>query len=340
MSSPLPALVEDERVERNVDREPPLVSSVERVFSQWGSLEASVLVSYGDELILGLYPAGLYAYDGSKWRLLYEPRDELFSAWSYDLFKGKLYVGAGTRSYGLVLEYDGDEVREALRVPDGTGGGGGLFEALTAVRGVLYAGRRNEVWATRDGVEWEKVFSFNTGKGVYLIGRQGDSIYVFEGEPIKPPTRVYSLKGSTAAEKVYHGIGAFRSHTPGSRSSYRGYLVIADFDGRVYFFKDFQLWEVYSFGSRYECRGNVAVRPKKVGDILLLAAGTGTGVLETHGELAANIGGEWVRLLTLPLNVHDVELYGENLYLACNSPARPLKEWFNTAYCCVLKLPA
>ena len=77
-----------------------------------------------------------------------------------------------------------------------------------------------------------------------------------------------------------------------------------------------------------------------MGDILLLAAGTGTGVLETHGKLVAYIGGEWARLLTLPLNIHDVEVYGENLYLACNSPARPLKSYSNSAYCCVLKLSA
>ena len=306
----------------------------------WGALEASVLVSYGDELVLGVYPAGLYAYNGSAWRRIYEPREPGFSAWSYEVFRDKLYVGAGTLRHGLVLEYDGEKVREVLKVRDGAGGGGGLFEALTAAGGRLYAGRRNELWVTESGDEWRRAFTFDTGKGVYLIGEQGGAIYLFEGEPIRPPSRVYMLRDSEVRVEEYGGISAFRSHTPGSRSAYRGQLVVADFDGRVYFFQGFKLWEAYSFASRYEVGDNIAVRPKKVGDILLLAAGTGTGVLETHGELVAYIGGEWARLLTLPLNIHDVEVYGENLYLACNSPARPLKSYSNSAYCCVLKLSA
>lgn len=312
---------------------------MEKILAKWGVLEASVLVSYGDELVLGLWPTGLFAYNGNEWRQIYTPKELGFSAWSYEIFRGKLYIGAGTYSSGLVLEYDGNEVREVLRVPDGAGGGGGLFEAMTAAGGTLYAGRRNEVWTSQDGERWSKAFEFRTGKGVYLIGEQGGSLYVFEGEPIRPPSRVYALSGSTFSERVYGDVGAFRSHTPGSRSSYRGYLVVADFDGRVYFFRNFELWEVYSFASRYEVRGNVAVRPKKAGDVLLLATGTGTGVVETHGELVAYLGGEWRRLLTLPLNIHDVEVYGDHVYLACNSPALPLKQSYNTSYCCVLRLP-
>jgi len=50
-------------------------------------------------------------------------------------------------------------------------------------------------------------------------------------------------------------------------------------------------------------------------------------------------GSEWRRLLTLPLNIHDVEIFGESIYLACNSPALPLKHGYSTSYCCVLKLP-
>lgn len=195
---------------------------MEKVLAKWGVLEASVLVSYGDELVLGLWPTGLFAYNGNEWRQIYTPKELGFSAWSYEIFRGKLYIGAGTYSSGLVLEYDGNEVREVLRVPDGAGGGGGLFEAMTAAGGTLYAGRRNEVWASQDGERWSKVFEFRTGKGVYLIGEQGGSLYVFEGEPIRPPSRVYALSGSTVSERVYGEVGAFRSHTPGSRSSYRG----------------------------------------------------------------------------------------------------------------------
>ncbi|MEM1522836.1 MAG: hypothetical protein QXU69_07410 [Thermofilaceae archaeon] len=312
---------------------------VEKVFARWGALEASVLVCYGDELVLGLWPAGLFAYNGSEWRQIYEPKEVGFSAWSYDIFRGRLYVGAGTYGSGLVLEYDGNEVREALRVRDGAGGGGGLFEAVSVAGGTLYAGRRNEVWSTGTGEQWSRAFEFKTGKGVYLIGEQGGTLYIFEGEPIRPPSRVYAISGASSVERVFSEIGAFRSHTPGSRSSYRGYLVVADFDGRVYFFRNFELWEAYSFANRYEIRGNIAIRPKKIGDLLFLASGTGTGVPETHGELVVYNGSEWRRLLTLPLNIHDVEIFGESIYLACNSPALPLKHGYSTSYCCVLKLP-
>ena len=92
----------------------------------WGALEASVLVSYGDELVLGVYPAGLYAYDGSAWRRIYEPREPGFSAWSYEVFRDKLYVGAGTLRHGLVLEYDGKRGREILEVWESSRCGIGL----------------------------------------------------------------------------------------------------------------------------------------------------------------------------------------------------------------------
>lgn len=322
-----------------ISGKPYELMAVEKVFSQWGCLEASILVSYCDELILGLWPGGLYAYDGSEWKRIYEPKEVGFSAWSYEIFRGKLYVGAGTYGSGLILEYNGDSVREVLKVPDGAGGGGGLFEALTAVGGTLYAGRCNELWSTTDGEKWSKSFQFKTGKGVYLIGEQGGVIYLFEGEPIRPPSRVYSLRGSSVEERAYSSLGAFRSHTPGTRSSLKGYLVVADFEGRVYFFRNFELWKVYSFEERFEAASNIAVRPKKIGDILFLASGTGTGVVETHGELVAHVEGKWRRIITTPLNINDVEIYGENLYIACNSPALPLKQSYNTSYCCVLKLP-
>jgi len=311
---------------------------MERVFSKWGSFEASILVSYMDELILGVYPAGLYSFKGGEWRLIYKSEEPGFSAWSYDVFKGKLYIGAGTLRHALILEYDGVHVRESLKLPDGAGGGGGLFEAVSCIGDTLYAGRRNEVWATKDGEEWRRVYTFNSGKGIYLIASLGDAIFAFEGEPIRPPTRVYKMN-EYEESIIYPLVGAFRSHTPSSRSVYRGNIIVADFDGRVYFYNGVRLWEVYSFASRYECGWNIAVRPKKIGDILFLAAGTGTGVIETHGELVAFAGERWQRIAVLPLNIHDVEGYEEGVYIACNSAARPMGATYNSSYCCVLRVP-
>jgi hypothetical protein len=311
---------------------------VERVFSIWGCLEASVLVAYGDELILGLYPAGIYRFNGSTWDRIYKPTGEAFSAWSYDLVDDKLFIGAGTKEYGLILKYDGEKVEEVLTVKDGYGGGGGLFEALSCIDGVLYAGRRGEVWESKDGEDWRVKFKFETMKGVYLIASQNGCLYVFEGEPIKPPSRVYEFNHKQVRAMKYE-IGAFRSHSPFSRSVLNGRVVVADFSGSVYLFDKGRLERILDLSKRYEVKNNIAIRPKKVGDILTLAVGTGTGVKETHGELLAYLDGGFKRVLTLPLNIHDLELYGEHIYLACNTTALNTRSWYNAGYCSVLRLP-
>jgi len=311
---------------------------VERIFSLWGCLEASVLVAYGDELILGLYPAGIYRFDGSAWDRIYKPKERAFSAWSYDLTNDRLYIGAGTEGHGLILEYDGEKVEEVLTVKDGYGGGGGLFEALSYIDGVLYAGRRGEVWESKDGRDWRVKFKFKTMKGVYLIASQNGRLYAFEGEPINPPSRVYEFNGKQVRAMEYN-IGAFRSHTPFSRSVLDGRIVVADFSGSVYLFDRGKLERILNLSERYEVKNNIAIRPKKVGDILMLAVGTGTGVKETHGELLAYLDGGFRRVLTLPLNINDLELYGDNIYLACNSTALDTRSWYNAGYCSVLRLP-
>ena len=43
------------------------------------------------------------------------------------------------------------------------------------------------------------------------------------------------LRDSKITSKVYESVGALDT-TPGSRSFYRGYLVVADFRARLYFF--------------------------------------------------------------------------------------------------------
>ncbi|HDI74952.1 MAG TPA: hypothetical protein ENF55_03255 [Thermoprotei archaeon] len=302
------------------------MNNLETVFSYKGKnpTEIPSLIAYGSELIMCLNTltknreeAGVYvSSDGCTWEKV---ASGIMNFWSYQVFDGDLYVGASTfdgkKTY--VFRYDGSEFQKVLELAPGGGGGGGLVESLGVFKNTLYAGRRNEIWRSFDGEKWEKVFEFNTGKSLYQFFEYRSMFYVFEGEPIRSPSRVYCTENGKEWKEYreYSHVEWFRSHSPSDRVVLR-YPYVADGRGAVYFFDG----ELHKFFERKQVRQpyNVAIRLKTFEDRLFIVYGAGT-CAPARGEVWVWDEYKCSRILSLPFGVYDVEVFGGYLYLACNN---------------------
>ena len=300
--------------------------NIEVVFSyrSRSPTEIPSLIAYGNELIMCINSlkrirdeARVYSsVDGYEWetKLI-----GVMNFWAYQFFDNKLYVGASSVSGDktFVFEYDGSEFKKVLELSPGGGGGGGLIESLGVFKDFLYAGRRNEILRTSDGEKWEKVFEFSSNKSLYQFIEYDSKFYVFEGEPIRAPSRIYySSDGDKWREyRVYGHVEWFRSHSPSDRVIL-DYPYIADGRGNVYFF-DGKLNKIFE-RRQFRQPHNVAIRLKTFEDRLFIVYGAGT-CAPARGEVWVWDNYQLGRLIQLPYGIYDVEVYGDSIYLACNN---------------------
>lgn len=299
---------------------------IEVVFSYRSKypIEIPSLIAYDKELITCINSLKgdkdeakvLSSENGYDWNVKLKG---IMNFWAYQYFNDKLYVGASTPrgEKTFILEYDGTEFRKVLELTPGGGGGGGLIESLGVFKDSVYAGRRNEIWKSSNGVNWEKVYSFSTNKSLYQFFEYDSKFYAFEGEPIKAPSRVYyTVNGENwSLCKSYSHVEWFRSHSPSNRVVL-DYPYIADGRGSVYFFNG----ELHKILERRQVRQghNVAIRLKTFENRLYILYGAGTSA-PARGEVWVWDGYQLGRLIQLPYGVYDMEVYNGSIYLACNN---------------------